>query len=207
MAFHIPMIWVISVSYTHLSHIYFSQGNYDKLITYAKPIIDGTQKVDKSIQIKRMVGHAYFLKKEHVKALVYLEEYEKSNQPLEESDYYALGYSNYIQKKYDKAIPYFSAISGQQNQLGQNSNYYLADCYLRSGNTLSARTAFYNVSRLPYQESIREEALFNYAKLSAELGFDREAVTTLNSFTPASKSVSYTHLDVYKRQLLFLQSR
>lgn len=171
----------------YISHIYFSQGNYDKLITYARPVIDGTQKVDKAIQIKRMVGHAYFLKKDYVKALTYLEEYEKSNQSLEESDYYALGYSNYIQKKYDKAIPYFSAISGQQNQLGQNSNYYLADCYLRSGNTLSARTAFYNVSRLPYQESIREEALFNYAKLSAELGFDREAVTTLNSFAPTSR--------------------
>lgn len=171
----------------YISHIYFSQGNYDKLISYAKPIIDGSQKVDKAIQIKRMVGHAYFLKKDYPKAIEYIEAYEKSNNSLEESDYYALGYSQYIQKKYDKAIPYFTAISGQQNQLGQNSNYYLADCYLKSGNALSARTAFYNVSKLPYQENIREEALFNYAKLSAELGFDREAITALNSFNPTSK--------------------
>lgn len=171
----------------YISHIYFSQGNYDKLISYTKPILNGTQKVDKEILIRRMVGHAYFLLKDYPQALEYLDAYEKANQPLEESDYYALGYSNYIQKKYEKAIPYFTAISGQQTQVGQNSNYYLADCYLRTGNTLSARTAFYNVSKLPYQENIREEALFNYAKLSAELGFDREAVTALNSFNENSR--------------------
>jgi tetratricopeptide (TPR) repeat protein len=171
----------------YITQIYFSQGQYDKLLAYTKPILDGTKKVDKEDLIRRMVGHTYFHKKDYSNTLKFLEEFEKGKQSLEEADYYALGYSNYVTKKYDKAIPYFTAISTQQSELGQNSNYYLADCYLRSGNTLSARTAFYNVSKLPYQATIREEALFNYGKLSAELGFDRESVTTLNSFTPQSK--------------------
>ncbi len=171
----------------YITQIYFSQGQHDKLIAYAKPFLEGTQKVDKTPLIERMVGHSYFLKKDYTKALQFLEKFEKTNQTLEESDYYALGYSNYTAGNFDKAIPYFAAISGQQNQLGQNSNYYLADCYLKSGNTLSARTAFYNVSKLPYQEAIRTEALFNYGKLSAELGFDRESITALHTFTAESK--------------------
>jgi len=171
----------------YVTQIYFSQGKYDQLHSYAKPYLSGTQKIDKVNLIRRMVGHAYFIKKDFPNALLYLEEFEKTNTNLEEADYYALGYSNYFTGKYSKAIPYFTAISAQQSQIGQNSNYYLADCYLRSGDKLSARTAFYNVSRLQYQENIREEALFNYGKLSSELGFDREGLTTLNAFTSTSK--------------------
>ncbi len=171
----------------YIAQIYFSQGQHDKLIAYAQPYLNGSQKVDKAIYISRMVGHSYFLKKDYSKALSHLESFESSNQTLDESDYYALGYCYYITGIYDKAIPHFTTISGQQNQLGQNSNYYLADCYLRAGNTLSARSAFYNVSKLPYQDNIRSEALFNYGKLSAELGFDRESITALNTFTPESK--------------------
>lgn len=171
----------------YVTQIYFSQGQYDKLLTYTKPLLDGTQKVDKVNLIKRMVGHTYFHKKDYANTLKFLEEYEKSNQALEEADYYALGFSNYVNKRYDKAIPYFNALSATQNEIGQNANYYLADCFLRSGNTVSARSAFYNVSKLPYQPTIREEALFNYGKLSAELGFDRESITTMNTFTPQSK--------------------
>ena len=37
------------------------------------------------------------------------------------------------------------------------------------------------------------------ANLGLALGFDEE---TLDSITPISKTVSYTHLDVYKRQYL-----
>lgn len=171
----------------YVTQIYFSQKQYDKLISYAQPILDGTQKVDKVELIRRMVGHAYFLKQDYAKALVHLSTFEKNGQTLEEADYYALGYCNYVSGLYEKAIPYFSTLSAQQSQIGQNSNYYLADCYLRSGNTLSARTAFYNVSKLPYQDNIREEALFNYGKLSAELGFERESITALNGFGPESK--------------------
>lgn len=171
----------------YVTQIYFSQGKYDQLLTYSKPYLSGTQKIDKVNLIRRMAGHAYFIKKDFPNALLYLEEFEKTNATLEEADYYALGYSNYFTGKYSKAIPYFTTISGQQSQIGQNSNYYLADCYLRSGDKLSARTAFYNVSKLQYQENIREEALFNYGKLSAELGFDREGLTTLNSFATGSK--------------------
>lgn len=171
----------------YVTQIYFSQGKYDQLLAYSKTYLTGNQKIDRVNLIRRMVGHAYFIKKDFPNALLYLEEFEKTNTNLEEADYYALGYSNYFTGKYNKAIPYFTTLSGQQSQIGQNSNYYLADCYLRSGDKLSARTAFYNVSKLQYQENIREEALFNYGKLSSELGFDREGLTTLNSFTSASK--------------------
>jgi len=171
----------------YITQIYFSQGKYDQLLAYAKPYLAGTQKIDKVNLIRRMAGHAYFIKKDFQNALLYLEEFEKANTNLEEADYYALGYSNYFTGKYSKAIPYFTTLSGQQSQIGQNSNYYLADCYLKSGDKLSARTAFYNVSKLQFQENIREEALFNYGKLSSELGFDREGLTTLNSFATGSK--------------------
>lgn len=174
----------------YITYIYFSQGKYDQLLSYTRTFLDGTQKVDRLNLIRRMVGHAYFIKKDYASAIRYLEEFEKTNQSLEEADYYALGYSNYHLGHYSKAIPYFTTISSQQSQLGQNSNYYLADCYLRSGDRLSARTAFYNVSKVQYQEDIREEASFNYGKLSAELGYDREGLTTLDNFPTTSRYYS-----------------
>ncbi len=171
----------------YIAQIYFSKAQYDKLISYADPILQGTQKVEKADQIKKLIGHAYFLKKDYSKALQYLEAYNDGKNTLEESDYYVLGYCNYQAKKFDKAIPYFTAISGQSTSLGQNANYYLADCFLKTGNTQSAKTAFYNVSKLSFNENIKEEALFNYGKLSAELGYDRDCIQSLSTIASTSK--------------------
>jgi hypothetical protein len=47
--------------------------------------------------------------------------------------------------------------------------------------------AFQKVSTKDYDKQVVEESLFNYAKLSIELGYDKEALTTLQQFKPDSK--------------------
>jgi tetratricopeptide (TPR) repeat protein len=79
----------------------------------------------------------------------------------------------------EKAIDNFLEINLENSKLGQVVNYYLADCYEKSGDKSSARAALKKVSQMDYDRGMKEEATFNYGKLSAELGYEREAINIL----------------------------
>ena len=49
-----------------------------------------------------------------------------------------------------------------------------------------ARNAFRSVSKMNYDASLQEEALFNFGKLSAQLDYDREAIHTLAAIPRSS---------------------
>ena len=54
----------------------------------------------------------------------------------------------------------------------------------KTGKKRDARTAFANAGRYNYDPVIQREALWNAAKLSYELGLDREAVQALQNMDP-----------------------
>jgi len=71
--------------------------------------------------------------------------------------------------------------------MGQSAMYALADAYLKTGNKSSARNAFRAAAKMDYDDEMQEESNFNFAKLSYELNFDREAITALEKIDPSSR--------------------
>lgn len=169
----------------YICQIYFAEENYDKLLSYGENVIHqpGTKKIK---EIRLLLGQAYFERNNYEKALPHLEFYEENTDALTIEEFYQLAFAQYQMGHCEKAIDNFLEINLEDSKLGQVVNYYLADCYEKSGDQASARAAFKKVSQMDYDLGMKEEATFNYGKLSAELGFEREAINILVSIEESS---------------------
>lgn len=171
----------------YVVQIYAAQKNYDEVIAYGSPLLANGGRVKNDAEISQLVGQAYFEKGDYEKALPYLEHYESNSRKLRVEDFYQLGFVQYQNQKYTDAIENFKQLDKTNTELGQSAMYYLADCYLKTGDLTSARNAFQIVSKIDFDPSLQEDALFQFAKLSVELHFDRDAITTLRRFLPSSR--------------------
>ena len=170
----------------YLTQIYLAQKQYPKVISSGEESLKDTDLRNRT-EIRQIIGQAYFALNEYEKALPHLEYYESKTAKLTVEEFFQLGFTQYQLKKYPSAIRNFLELNLLDNKLGQQVNYYLADCYYKTGDKVSARTAFRKVSQMDWLPVIRDEAMFNYAKLSAESGYDREAISTLLRTDASSK--------------------
>jgi len=162
----------------YLVQLYFTQEQYQKTISYGEERLQSPD-LKNRFKIHQLIGSSHFILGDYSKALPHLEKFEQNVEKMTESDFYQLAYANYFLEKWEAAIPHFLQLSDVEGDMGQVSNYYLANCYLKSGDKLSARTALKKVTDHNIQNNMHEESLLNFGKLSAELGYDREAIDAL----------------------------
>src|SRR5665811_1909155 len=82
-----------------------------------------------------------------------------------------LGYCYYLNNAEAKAIKFLEIASKGKDELAQNAYYHLADCYVVTNDKNKARQAFEAASGFDFDPKIKEDALFNYAKLTYELSY------------------------------------
>ena len=170
----------------YIGQIHASRGDYDQLIAYLEPRIEQRGLKNKT-EMHHMLGQAYFEQGNFQQALPYLEYYEEKSARLRAQDFYQVALTQYKNEKYEEAAKNFKQLNNENSELGQSAMFYLADSYLRAGDKASARNAFQSVSRMTFDPVQQEEALYHYARLSAELGMDRDAIKSLQRFLPESK--------------------
>jgi len=168
----------------YITQIYFAQGEYDKVISYAEPKLK-QRSVRNKDKMAHLVGKAYFEGKDYATALPYLEK-GASKSKMREEDFFQLGFAQHATGQCEKAIRNFKELSNTDSKIGQNAMYLLGDCEIKIGDKASARNAFSKASRMNYDQEITQEALYNYAKLSYELKFDRDAVNVLQKIPVTS---------------------
>lgn len=161
--------------------IYYYEGEKDKALALGeKALQSGNQYYD--LQMKQLVGHIYFEKKNFAKALPYIEAYVTKTEKVTREDLYELSYCYYQSKQYRKAVDGFKELGGKQDSLAQNSMYLLADSYLELGQKPSARSAFLFCSLNSSNKGQKEISKFNYGKLSYELGYTDVSLNELKAF-------------------------
>jgi TolA-binding protein len=165
--------------------ILFGKKQWDQLITYGEPKAKDAN-VRNRPEINQLVGQAHFEKSDYRSALPFLEFAADNGVQFRSADYYQLGYTQYQLGRYKNAISNFEELTKQDSLLGQNGLYHLGDCYLRTNNKFAARNAFGQAANLNYDKSVKEDALFNYAKLSYELKYDRDALDALQKIPTTS---------------------
>ena len=165
----------------YIAQIYYIQGKKEEAIAYASENIKkGGGYYD--VEMNKLLGHAHFERGEYTEALPHLEAYVNKTSKVTREDLYELSYCYYQAKNYSKAIDGFKQLSGKKDSLSQHAMYLLGDAYLKTGQKANARNAFLFCASNSSNNSLKEVSKYNYAKLSYELGYQDEALSSLESF-------------------------
>ncbi len=147
----------------------FKLGKFEKAIEMGKEQYNKSNPQEKS-QLSKIIGESYFNLGQYNEAIPYLKEYKGTRGKWNNTDYYQLGYAYYQQGDYQNAIGEFNKIIDGKNNVAQNAYYHLAESYLKLGKKQEALNAFKNASEMDFSPEIQEDAYYNYAKLSYEIG-------------------------------------
>jgi TolA-binding protein len=167
----------------YIAQIHYIQGQKEEAIAYVQnKLKSGANTQYYDMELKQLIGHAHFERKEYAMALPYLEDYVTRSKKVRREDLYELSYSYYQANQLDKAIDGFKQLSGKDDSLSQHSMYLLGDAYLKKGQKTNARNAFLFCASNSSNPTQKEISKFQYAKLSYELGYQDEALNGLKSF-------------------------
>ena len=165
-------------SYT--ARIYYYLGKEDELLTIAPGLLE-QEDAFKREEIAQMVAEVYFNRGDYRRALNYYHKVEqltptkrtRKNESgvicTPQDNHYQMGYSYYMLHQYDSAARYLEMKTVCTDSVAQNALYALGDCYVKLGDKHKARSSFLQASQMNFDKAIKEDALFNYAKLSCEL--------------------------------------
>ena len=175
----------------YIAQIYYIQGKKEEAIAYAgQKLKKGSNYYD--VEMNQLLGHAHFERGEFTEALPYLEAYVNKTKKVRREDLYELSYCYYQAKQYPKAIEGFKQLSGKEDSLSQHAMYMLGDAYLKTGQKSNARNAYLFCASNSSNSALKEVSKYNYAKLSYELGYQDEALNSLQSFLTEYPNSTYT---------------
>ena len=152
-----------------LTQIYFKQGKYEEVLKNA-PTVSNTKDVSQ-LQVLRCVALSQYNLNDYEHAAGNFDKILTSTKvEMERNDYFAAGFTYYREQDYEKAIENLSkAIDDKQPDLmTQNSYYLLADCYIKTNQPTMASQTFKSAARYDFDPEVKEDALYNYAKLQYE---------------------------------------
>jgi TolA-binding protein len=151
----------------YIAQIMYLNKDYDGILGISTDLIKSAPK-ERVAELYRFIGDANYEKGNFTEALKYLEQYNSSAKSVTREDKYQLGYCYYRTGNIDKAIKVLLETSAKTDVLSQNIWYVLGDCYLQKGDKKRAQFAFGQASQLDFDKKLKEDALFNYAKLTYE---------------------------------------
>ncbi|WP_025742671.1 tetratricopeptide repeat protein [Aquimarina pacifica] len=151
------------------SDMNFKSGNFRGAIEEGLVQLPKSKSLEKS-ELNKIIGESYFNLEDYKNAIPYLKEYKGRKGKWNNTDYYYLGYAYYKEGDYQNAISEFNKIVDGRNAPAQNAYYHLAESYLKTDQKQQALNAFKNASEMDFEGKIKEDALYNYAKLGYEIG-------------------------------------
>jgi tetratricopeptide (TPR) repeat protein len=166
----------------YITQCLYMQGKYEELVKYAPPLIDSVVS-GRTAEMSKLIGDAYYRLNKYGEAIPFLERFAKEATPTI-TDNYQLGYCYYNEKRFTDAIPQFEYATGTNDALAQNALFHLGDCYLRTNEKKKALLAFSRASKMDFDARMKEDALFNFAVLTYETGYNpfNEALKAFNEF-------------------------
>lgn len=149
----------------------FMQKDYDYVVKNGPALY---QKLDQEMKpsLARIMSESYYALEKPSEARKYLDLYMSSGKNISRKDRYFSGIVSYSLGDYENAINSFEKVVGAADSLGQSAWYYSANSYLKSRNKIAAMEAFRKASELNFDQVVREDAFFNYAKLAFDVNRD-----------------------------------
>jgi tetratricopeptide (TPR) repeat protein len=151
----------------YIVQILYLQKDFDGILEIAPELLKSAGK-ERVVELYRFIGDAWYNKGNYKEAIAYLEKYSAGAKAGSREDSYQLGFCYYKNGELDKAINTFLGITSKSDIVSQNIWFLLGDCYIQKGDKKRAQFAFSQASQLNYDNKLKEESLFNYAKLTLE---------------------------------------
>ena len=172
----------------YITALYFLDKRYDDVLSYALPILE-TTKQDYETEMFRIIAATYFIKGDLAKSKQYYDKFQAQDQGKTQNnqDSYQIGYIAYKLGDYPKAIAELEKMT-DPDEYYQSAMITLGDAFIKTGNKQSARNAFFKASKLDFDPQLKEEGLFNYAKLSYELEFHQVALDAIQEYLDTYKT-------------------
>ena len=162
--------------------IYFAQEKYEKVVQVA-PTLMQKATAERKIELSKILGVSYYQLKRYSEAIPYIDTYLKTKDvtPLQ---CYVAGYCYDKAGQVDKAVLNMEKTVKGKDALAQNGYYELAALYIKKGDKQRAMMAFQNASGMNFDPKIKEDALFQYAKITYELDYSpfNEAIKAFDRY-------------------------
>ena len=165
----VPQYASLSSAYLLQALLYLKQ--YERVIQTGVPVY---KDADPSLRttLAKTLSEAYFALDRTVEARSFFDDYLKDASTLTLTDRYFSGILYFKLGDYLRSAEELAIVGERQDSLGQNALYYLGESYIRLRNKVDAIESFKRASAMPYDPVIREDAFYNYAKLSFDLHGD-----------------------------------
>ncbi|MCQ2174347.1 MAG: tetratricopeptide repeat protein [Bacteroidales bacterium] len=122
--------------------------------------------------LARIISESYLVLGDKESARDYYEKGVSPDEDMKDSDWFYAGSVLYAVQDYEGAIEKFTRINNHRDSLWQIAAYQLGNSYIQTRDKVSALSAFKSAADLDFDESIREDASFNHAKLAFDLNND-----------------------------------
>ena len=156
----------------YLIHIYYELGDYQKVIDEGTVYLNKASNKNKGV-IGQLIANSYYDLGNYPKASEYFKVYERFTvKKISQEENYRIGYCKYLAGEYKSAISNFQEASRNNEKLAQDAWYYLGFCYLGTGESNFAQSSFIKAYRLGNDKTVSTDGLYNYVKVTLELGGD-----------------------------------
>lgn len=133
----------------------------------------------------RVLSEAFFASGDTEKARFYFERFTLTSGKLSRRDTYYMGTISFRLGSFRTAAESFREVASGDDSLAQNANYHLGYCYTELKNKQQALLSFRKASEMDWDQLIKEDAFFNYAKLSFDINSDISQFNSyLTQYTP-----------------------
>ena len=187
-------------SYSDIANIYilqinFNKNNYANVIENGDDVLQKAHKNRKS-DIALMIAESWQQEGNYSKSLEYYNiAMQNSRRKLPREIEFNIGFCKMKNEDYQGAIEHFTKATDKNDELAQYASYYMAQCYSKTDQDKFARNTYLKAYKMNFNDTLKENALYNYAVLSFIPGIDpfNESINVLNEYIkthPQSSQIS-----------------
>lgn len=180
------------IAEVYIAQIHFYQKDYAKAAKSLENVLSKVPQKEKTDIEKLLALSYYYLANYKNAAPHFLAFANTTKNPIDRNDYFAMGYSYYQLKQYEQAIEYLSNTIKEKDAIAQNAYYIIGDCYIQIRQLSLASQSFLEASKMDYSSDMKEDAMYNYAKLQYE--------TSTSPFSTAIKALE-NYIETYPNSL------
>lgn len=154
----------------YLCQIDFKNGKYSDVESKGSDLLDQRLPADMKAELNRIVGESEYHNGKNAAAISHLTAYVDAVDEPERSALYALGVCEYRGGDYTNAKTHIGAVTDADDEMAQSAYLFMGQMYLADDNVNAASLAFEKAYKMPYDQSVRETAFYNYALAQSKGG-------------------------------------